>query len=43
MTKAEFYDKTMVLALKEQGLDDEDIMQWRICCGFWKWMRTTGL
>jgi len=27
MTKAEFYDKTMVLALKEQGLDDEDIME----------------
>ncbi|HHV30115.1 nitroreductase family protein [Acetivibrio mesophilus] len=27
MTKAEFYDKTMVLALKEQGLEDEDIMK----------------
>jgi len=26
MTKAEFYDKTMVLALKERGLDDKGIM-----------------
>jgi nitroreductase len=27
MTKAEFHDKTMVLALKEQGLDEKNIME----------------